>query len=525
MSNDGTPRSSIEKCAISNDSSDTLASEYATPKISQGTHQWNPQRQHFSPLSSTSHRLPETLLMGYSNITGDFTVDPSLVNTSPFDKVKEKAVIGNQGGGGVVRSEIAKRRSGLLGSLGLNAIGESLGGLLGGSEMSSIKGKANDSKWIPLISTPQTLLFIDLRLEPGQSQSYSYSYRLPLGLPPTYKGKAARFSYNVVIGVQRATESAQRHVVRHFDFSFRVLPGVNGFGQTMSHDLMSPHVMLHSEAVVSPIRDSDKEATFSRTVASKTRVPHPDRDFLSYVCHLLEAPRRPSSVGLLSPSATGARSPGGAGEESATAEDAIALAIQQSNHLGSSKLSANRYEIARSGNRMAVVMIARPAYRLGEIVPITIDCDKFEARCYSLLVSLETMERIDATIALRSQASISRISRKVHSVQHENSISSDRVCFNLAIPSNATPEFKTSGVSLDWILRCELTTSKRLDFGQELEGAMNNLLERVIEDERGSVSAAVQTMSSEVFEVQLPLAVFGDARGFDDSSRYKECSI
>lgn len=227
-SNEGTPRSSIEKYSISNNSSDTLASEYVIPQISPGMHRSIPQTQHFRALSSRSHRIPETLLMGYGNITGVFTLDPSLVNTSLFDKVKEKAVIGNQGGGGVIRSEVAKRRSGLLGSFGLNALGESLGGLLGGSEVSSIKEKAIDGKWIPLISTPQALLFIDLCLEPGQSQSYSYSHQLPAGLPPTYKGKVVRFAYNVVIGVQRATESAQRHVVHHFEFPFRVLPGVNG---------------------------------------------------------------------------------------------------------------------------------------------------------------------------------------------------------------------------------------------------------------------------------------------------------
>ncbi|KAL9006445.1 MAG: hypothetical protein Q9188_000799 [Gyalolechia gomerana] len=526
ISNDGTPRSSTEKYSVSNNSSDTLASEYVNPKISQGMHQSIPRRQPFHPLPSKFHKFPEQLLMGYANITGVFTVDPLLVNTKSFDEVKRKAVIGNQGGGGVVRAEVTKRHSGLLGSLGWNALGESLGGLMGGSEVSSIKEKANDAKWIPLMSTPQSLLFIDLRLEPGQCQSYSYSHRLPLGLPPTYKGKAVRFSYNIVIGVQRATESAQRHIVRHFDFPFRVLPGVDGNGQTVSHDLMSPYVMLHSESVVSPINDFNKEvARSTTTVASKNGIHHPDEDFLFYVSHLLDAPRRASNIGLRSPSATGAKSPIDPVEESATVEDAISLAIQQSNSLGSSKLSANRYEIARSGHRVAVIMLARPAYRLGEVVPITIDFDKSELQCYSLRVSLETTERVDSAIALRSQASISRISRKVHSVRHDASISADRISFSLAIPNNATPEFKTSGVSLEWTLRCEFVTSKHVDTGEEFEEVLDGLLEQVAEDERGSVSAAVQAMSCEAFEVHLPLAVYGDPRGFDDSSRVKECPI
>ncbi|KAL9024408.1 MAG: hypothetical protein Q9196_006538 [Gyalolechia fulgens] len=528
VSNDGTPRSSTDRYSVSNNSSDTLTSEYGHPKMSQGMHQSIRRRPHFHPPPNKFQQFPEKLLMGYGNITGVFTVDPSLVNTSTFDEVKRKAVIGNQGGGGVVRAEVTERHSGLLGSLGWDALGESLGGFMGGTEVSSIKEKANDAKWIPLMSTPQSLLFIDLLLEPGQCQSYSYSHRLPLGLPPSYKGKAVTFSYNIVIGVQRATESAQRHIVRHFDFPFRVLPGVNGNGQTMSHDLMSPHVMLRSESAVSSVSSINyfnEDVARSPTVASKTEIHHPDEDFLLYVGHLLDAPCPASHIELCSPLATGAKSPIGPVQEPATVEDAITLAIQQSNTLRASKLSANRYEIARSGNRVAAIMLARPAYRLGEVVPITIDFENSDLQCYSLRVSLETTERVDSAIALRSQASITRISRKVHSTQHDASISADRVCFCLAIPSNATPEFRTSGVSLEWILRCEFVTTNHVDPVEEFEEVLDDLLEQVAGDERGSVFAAVRAMSCEVFEVQLPLAVYGDARGFDDSSRVKQCPI
>ena len=231
---EGTPRSSTDAFSISDNSSDTLASEYVNPENNFAVQQIIPPRHHFQRLPHKPRQAPETLMMGYGNIVGVLSLDPSLINLKPFDEVKRKAVIGNQGGGGVVRSESTKRQSGLLGSLGWNALGESLGGLLGGREVSSIKSKATDPKWIPLVSTPQSLLFIDLRLEPGQSQSYWYHHQLPAGLPPSYKGKAMKISYNIVIGVQRATQSAQRHVVRHLEFPFRVLPSVNGMADEPS---------------------------------------------------------------------------------------------------------------------------------------------------------------------------------------------------------------------------------------------------------------------------------------------------
>ncbi|KAL8734711.1 MAG: hypothetical protein Q9166_001367 [cf. Caloplaca sp. 2 TL-2023] len=229
-SHDGSPRISTDHCSFSSNSSDTMVSEYVTQE--HGRFLQHPastrQRSHLAP--SKTSQFPETLMMGYGNVVGSFHLDASLVNASSFDNVKRKAVVGNQGGGGVVRAVSTKRQSGLLGSLGWSALGESLEGLLGGSEVSSIKETANTNtaKWMPILSTPQSLLFVDLRLEPGQSQSYSYSFRLPAGLPPSYRGKAVKFSYNLVVGIQRATGSRQLHTVRHVDFPFRVLPSVNG---------------------------------------------------------------------------------------------------------------------------------------------------------------------------------------------------------------------------------------------------------------------------------------------------------
>lgn len=239
-SNEGTPRSSTDLYSISNNSSDTLASEYVHPDIGNTSLHSIPGQQRSYPLPSRSHPTPEILMMGFGNIVGNFSLDPSLVKSSQFDEVKNKAVIGNQGGGGVVRAGSMRRQNGLLGSFGWNALGASLGDLLAGNEISSIKEatKSNDTKWFPILSTPQSLLFTDMRLEPGESQSYSFRYRLPQGLPPTHKGKALKVCYNIIIGIQRATQSTQRHVVRSVEFPFRVLPSVDGMAKRLLVELL-----------------------------------------------------------------------------------------------------------------------------------------------------------------------------------------------------------------------------------------------------------------------------------------------
>lgn len=221
----GTPRSSGDFYSISNNSTETLASEYVTHDTSCAVH----HRQTTLLASIRNNKPPEVLMMGYGQITGSYILDRSLVDQAPFEDVKRKGIIGSKGGGGVVRNDSAQRDSGFLSVLGLGNIGDSLGGLLGGNELSSIKEiKGSDkSKSIPILSTPQAILFVNLKLAPGESKTYSYSHPLPKDIPPTYRGRAIKVSYKLIVGTQRAAKAAQQHHVRQVDFPFRVLPSVN----------------------------------------------------------------------------------------------------------------------------------------------------------------------------------------------------------------------------------------------------------------------------------------------------------
>ena len=96
-SNVGTPRSSLDLYSASNHSDETLASEYPTqPFIRQSV------RNHRRPSTLAEVEEPtgpETLMMGYAQVAGSFTLDGSLINQAPFEEVKRKGVVGSQGGG------------------------------------------------------------------------------------------------------------------------------------------------------------------------------------------------------------------------------------------------------------------------------------------------------------------------------------------------------------------------------------------------------------------------------------------
>ncbi|MCJ1432974.1 hypothetical protein MMC27_002333 [Xylographa pallens] len=506
----GTPRSSIDLYTMSNNSSETLASEYISPSFGRQNLRNGHVRQpsHLSPFISHT-RPPETIMMGYAQVMGSFTLDGSLVNLAPFETVKRKGVIGGQGSGGVVGVESPKKDTGLFGAFGLSSIGESLGGLLGNSEPSSMremKGIANSNS-VPILSTPQAILFVDLKLAAGESKSYKYSYCLPRGIPPTHKGKAMKVVYQLVIGTQRAQAAAQQHVVKHVDVPFRVLAGVNGNGDILGHDLMQPYIILKNTAYSEPI-ESDIDRTNGAVEAhSLKKTESSPEDFLSYVDSLLDNTRRNSSLGLLSP--TEATPPGflhGGRDEDVSTKELIDLALVRGN-APATKRSANRFQIQRGGQQVGVILLARPAYRLGEAVSAVVDFRGADIPCYSLNISLETSEVVDPSIALRSSSSIHRATRRIHASSSQDTLFAEKVVFSAMIPINVAPEFLTTGIQLQWRLRFEFVTGTHNE-----ENAQDaELLEEVGNDERGRTFAAIPRLSCETFDVAVPIRVYGTA--------------
>jgi hypothetical protein len=439
-------------------------------------------------------------MMAYASTRGHFTLDGSLVNTAPFEEVKRKGV---QGGGGVVGVERSKRSSGIFGSFGWGNFGESLGGLLGGDEMSSMaqmKASAG-TKEIPLLSTPQSLLFVDLKLAPGESRSYSYRFTLPHGLPPTYRGRSIKVAYCLSLGVQRPEGQAMRHV----EIPFRVLGSYDSRGETLSHDLMQPYVLLQDAArtlTIAPELNPSSRSwpPFPSQLDPKRPVKPPAQgfeDFLRYTERLLEMSNDPnnSSNALLSPTSPSAQNLPVSRQGSiadiapATAREAIDYAIMRANIVNNHhnataakssssnsrnpQSSANRFNIARAGQPISILTLLRPAFRLGEavtgILDFTIPNDASAigstAATYSLLIELESFEEIESSLAIRSGTSITRLSRKVHAAMRENVLYARRVAFHLAVPAAASPSFLTTGVSLKWRLRVEFTTQRAASVG------------------------------------------------------------
>ena len=506
----GSNRSSDDFQTLSNHSQETMASEQVpfVRDLQTPTFPSTRFRQHYRMDSfSPKHKRPgpEKMLMGYAQINADFTLDGSLIDQSQFEDVKRKGFLGGQGGGGVVGIKTSQPSRGFLGSFNLNNIGQSIGDLLGGSDLSSIKEMKDvtSARAIPLLSNPQSLLFVDLQLSPEEEKTFSFRYTLPQGLPSSHKGKAIKVVYHLVLGVQVAPDEKDVQPVRRVSVPFRVFSGVASDGEIYGHDLMQPHVVLQDLARISPIDDlspGQGETTTPKPVDTESSTRH----FLTYVDTLLDrSRRRQSSSGTIEASYLLPST-----NQEQGAKYAIGQAIMFSNQTRSSTdRSSNRFEIARNSLHVAIIVLNRSLHRLGETITATIDFSGAQMPTFSVRSSLETTEKVNSGIALRSAASINRVSRRLYASCSENTLYARRVVFNPSIPPSATPTFVTSGVSLDWGLRFEFATIKA---SAPQEVRRTDALEEIIKDERGIVIGAAETVDCDMFEVNIPITVYGD---------------
>lgn len=273
--------------------------------------------------------------------------------------------------------------------------------------------------------------------------------------------------------------------------------------------------------------------------------------FLAYTDSLL-APPASASAPLLSPTSPNAPRRSSSSDDPAPSnmKEAIDVAILRSNLSSSSSdqpsQSSNRFTIARAGRHVAVLTILRPAYRLGEAITGMIDFAPMDTQpsassaplsSYAINITLETTERIDPSLAMRSASSVQRATKKVYAHVAETVLFAQKTSFRLEIPASATPTFETTGVQLAWRVRVEFTTARAAQpsptkglgiSGEEnapsysVENAQaekladlgNDLLEELGRDERGSVLIARERLLAETFEVALPIRVYGVTGGF-----------
>lgn len=313
---------------------------------------------------------------------------------------------------------------------------------------------------LPTFEMQPSMLAVDLSLAPGESRSYTYTVVLPENLPPTYKGRALRLSYQFILGVCRAASSTPaggkgptgaNSSSRVMKVPIRVYNHVVVGRQPSPYDLLWPVSFWKSRGAPcsAKVAEEPRHLPKTGTQASTPGTSHPQaksgtfEDLQDFARNLL------SSFHDHDPNARGVRirlpSEALELERDREREEAGALSgCRQAIEMLTRNPRKASYDVTKDGVKVAVLTFTKSAYRLGETVLGVVELNDRSSRARVLKLSalLEAHESLPSSISSPVNA---RQTRRVHAEHHSSFIPSTlRTTFSLDIPPDASPAFQVS---------------------------------------------------------------------------------
>ncbi|KAJ3273939.1 hypothetical protein HDV01_003770 [Terramyces sp. JEL0728] len=331
----------------------------------------------------------ETIAWAFAQITGQFTVDSSFVKESTLELLKSKIMYKTPG------------------TTSANTYG---GGTLSTNEKHLSRTAQNG---LPLYNTPPTILFCDQEIPIGESRSFTYEIQLPSVLPPSHRGKLIRFTYKLIIGIQKSAVSRVTQVVT---IPFRFFNRTNYDGSRPVFEILNPVISNKDE---SKVQSSTSSGVPSPVVA------------------------KPPSPGWRS-----AKSPHTSGLEMETSTIDNILNVLQISGKGSCLLTAVSYDISKNNEHVCQLILPRLGYRLGESLTCLLNFSQSSLPCFHVSVFLETVETADPAFANKPKNQIQNHTKTCYGEFHQTTLNSRRVVVSLNIPSKCTPDFQTSAEKL-----------------------------------------------------------------------------
>ncbi|KAJ7596555.1 Rgp1-domain-containing protein [Mycena floridula] len=462
----------------------------------------NPPRTAFSSTFLQSNA--ELILYSYAQLNGIFTLSPTpttpeqshSLNVLRSTLLNKKAVVG--GGSMDISSSLSQpptpvRRShsrsssfsGLISLLSPTLTSPVLSppGRQRAPSMSSFSAfdDTDPDAPLPTLEVQPAMLAVDLSLLPGESRTYTYSVSLPDSLPPTFRGRSLKFSYELIVGTCKAnsapgTGSAApaggNSISRVMKVPIRVYNHV-AIGRSLGpYDLMWPVTKKLSktssnEVTGKVVEEPTKLSALKRSGKFATKSPSQGTfdDLKSYAHALLESFPDPNSSGVrLKLPAEGLQhslEQEGWLKEDRRQETGGLSGCREAVEILTRNPKKASYDVNKDGVKVAVLTFPKSAYRLGETIVGVVELNRrtSRSRVMQLSAMLETQEYFPSSI---SGPSNSRHLRRVHAEHHSSfALSTLRTTFSLDIPSDASPAFQikvgtdrgSKPGGLDWKVR------------------------------------------------------------------------
>ncbi|WWC69452.1 uncharacterized protein I206_103391 [Kwoniella pini CBS 10737] len=363
-----------------------------------------------------------------------------------------------------------------------------LGG--GGGSLEEERKRVWNMKDLPVLETTRSLLGVDVKLKEGESREYTYSLPLPTTLPPAHRGKAFRFSYDLIVSLNVALPGGGgRQKSKDISIPIRVWTNVSVSQPFQTYDVLRPVIQTKDEGSIQeteteiqadqsslyPVTSVDMRRRSSASDRHRRKTGDTEESLKAYAHYLLDTVKLPSSpctsdqispkLPPLSPVRSRPRTPRSQvvspssstfdipplPERNASFLERDDELVEESAETGcgeaveilSRHSSKASYDIAKDGDLVAVLTLIKTTYRLGETVlgVVSFNQGNTSRRVLKFSAFLESRELIPQTLLPPpgdSQPTLARLH-----AEHRSSyvISSSRIAFSLDIPSDATPGF------------------------------------------------------------------------------------
>ncbi|PVF97533.1 Rgp1-domain-containing protein [Serendipita vermifera] len=425
--------------------------------------------------SSSTGTLPiygaETLLWAYAQLSGHVEIEPTAADPDKISAIRSQLKRGGPVGGGSMDLHHLNSAPSQTNEGGWsNLFGSSVRSLVSSGTSPSAPSSFLSSLLSPRLSTPkipkatekedpsdslitfgppQSMLVVDLTLMPGESRTYSYAITLPQSLPPTFRGRAFRFTYSLTIGTCRGRVAGRDAHSRLLRVPLRVYNTVSVPRPNITYDLLWPLSVKRNDdfgVKIEDLTDEEKRAALEKC----SSLPVQGLFDYSPVNLQLGYPDTPRvSTGVNRKSINNINDAQGTVEEPETAGDsrmAVEILTRQVRKCKlDRKVLADRILIFDIGGvPVAALLMPKTTFRLGETLQglISLNCFVGGMTVVKSTVLLETRERLPEALLNYDKG---QDHRRVQAEQH-NDVTLDlkRVFFALDIPSDASPGFNIS---------------------------------------------------------------------------------
>ncbi|KAJ2360329.1 Golgi membrane exchange factor (Ric1p-Rgp1p) subunit, partial [Coemansia sp. RSA 2610] len=350
----------------------------------------------------------------------------------------------------------------------------------------STHSASRTQKSFPILISSPAVLFSELELAPGESQTFSIRVQLPKALPPSFRGRVACVSYDLVVVAKRNMLEANAHIVR---IPFRVLAHVSSqqpvalsFNQPIRMPPESIQLTFQETAPVSTPRnaspsleidddglpyllsESDTAGEGSLELDDQSAVIESlyeqltGSTVLRRCIELVEQERgSPGASPVLVPSDDGEHAGADmSGRSRSDVEDGVMASIDDVCR----RRAPVEFSLSQSGQAVASVWLPKRAYRLGDMVAGTVRLHTGRPGIYQVSIWLESVETINDQFSSYDGERNEELTRKVVADHHQFCRYNRTLGFALACPPTAAASFGSDIMSNVWQLRIELIIAR-----------------------------------------------------------------